>query len=76
MFAMKTWLAANQHHVLPVGGDHEKRKHLVAEHAAEHPNKLLGAHPRFTLDARHAASVPIKVGVMRTWLGNYFGMEW
>ena len=69
---METWLQQNQHKVITEKDagdpDNESKKCFIAQHAADHLNKLLDAHPRFKSDKMHAASTPVQLGVMRTWL--------
>jgi hypothetical protein len=71
-FTMETWLQQNQHKVITEKDagdpDNESKKCFIAQHAADHLNKLLDAHPRFKSDKMHAASTPVQLGVMRTWL--------
>jgi hypothetical protein len=74
--AMKEWLRVNQHTVIQSAKDPEERKHLVAQHAADYLNGLLDEHPRFKVAAAHAASTPMKVGVMRVYLKKHLEMEW
>jgi hypothetical protein len=82
--AMTGWLDSKQHKVitkkelgLAVGdGEEDSGKYFIAEHAAAHLNRILEENPRFKVDSTYAAALPIKVGVMRTWLKKYLGREW
>jgi hypothetical protein len=76
MFAMKTWLKANEYKIITSKDDPEDRKYFIAQHAADHLNGLLEAHPRFKNDKTYAASTPIKKGIMATWLKVFFNKEW
>jgi hypothetical protein len=76
MYAMKEWLKMNEYTVIASADDPEDQKYFIAQHAADYLNKLLEAHPRFQVHTHRAAALPIKVGVMRTWLKTYLGREW
>jgi hypothetical protein len=76
MFAMKTWLKANEHKIITSKDDPEDRKCFIAQHAADHLNGLLDAHPRFKNDKARVASTPDKKGIMATWLKAFFNEEW
>ena len=42
----------------------------------DHLNKLLGADAELRCSRLHAAEFPVKVGVMRKWMGKIFDMHW